>query len=278
MPLPSHRQSRILIVESDPFLATTLASALRRVLPAGSTIRTCHTLSEAAEWIEQEVFHAVVVDNELPDGAGRGLIRFLAGQSNQPLGLFLISGENPDVIQVGQLLLDHPEVRFIEKPFRYAEVARQVRDVVHPPHASDQTFYGLRLFDLVQAFSMARTSVTLRVILPEGKLGTVALRNGTLLHAAMDGAEGLDALARMATNTCGEIRVDGGCAIAKQTIELPTQQALIEVYRILDEQNGPKPSPNDVSPLDDPDLDFDFATDLESEFDTLFSEAFEVAE
>lgn len=260
------RRSRILIVESDPFLATTLAAAIRRGLGPESIVVSRQTLQDGMKCAAHEEFSAVVVDNELSDGQGRGLIRYLARRTGPPQGLFLLSGADPDSIQVGSLLREHPEIRFIEKPCRYVDVARQVREVVQPSKATDQTFYGLRLFDLIQAFSMVRASITLRVLLPDGKLGTVALREGTLLHAAMDGVEGMEALARMARDGRGEVRVEPGCTTAKHTIELPTQQALIEVFRILDERalERPQRTPTPV----------DFG-EMEKEIEEFFSKAFD---
>jgi len=268
------RLSRILIVEGDPFLATTLASAIRRVLAVESIVCVCSTLQEAMMRVDEEEFHAVVVDNDLSDGKGRGLVRYLARRDARPQGLFFLSGEDPDSIQVASLLREHPEIRFIEKPCRYVDVARQVRDVVVPNKRTDQTFYGLRLFDLIQAFSMVRASITLRILLPDGKLGTVSLRDGTLLHAAMEGVEGMEALARMARDGRGEVRVEAGCTTAKHTIELPTQQALIEVFRILDEramatpeQATPEQAPTPVA-----------TSASESEIEEFFRKAFDAEE
>ena len=220
----------------------------RRSFPKGSVIRKAHSIKEAKELLQQEDFRAAVIDHELPDGLGGDLIRSLARQKGGTMALFLVSGANPDEIKVTDLLRDHPNVTFIEKPFRYDIVSKKILESVIPPDSREQSFHGLRLFDLIQAYALARQSMTIRMLMPDGKMGTLAVRDGDLIHAAVEGLEGQDALMRMAQNSRGEIRVEEGCFTSKKTIHMSTQQVLIDTIRQLDELQA-FPNGRDKQPI-----------------------------
>ncbi len=109
----------MLLVDDDPFVCTNLASALRRVFPPETAIRTAHTLQEAKEWIAKEEFDGVIADRGLPDGSGTDLIRRLANRSSQRITLILISDQVTDLPDVAELLTEHQDVIFFEKPLRF---------------------------------------------------------------------------------------------------------------------------------------------------------------
>lgn len=257
-----HRPPSILVIDDDPFLASTMALHLKRKFPPGTLIKTANTLMEARSLLAEMRFHAVISDHELPDGRGMDLIRSLLLQRSHPMVLFLISGVDPDTTDIAKLLREHREVTFIEKPFRFEEVAKRIRDAVLPETGRESSFYGLRLFDLIQAYSLSRLSMTIRVLLPDGKMGVVAVRDGDLIHAAAGGVEGQEALLYMARLKAGEIRVEEGCFTSKQSITRPTQQILIDTFRILDEEQAP------TQPCPKPD-------DAPEDLDDLFNQAFE---
>lgn len=247
----------ILVVDDDPFLATTLASCLKRAFPQETGILVAHTVREAMEYFQQKIpLRAAIVDYDLPDGRGTDFLRTLALRRGRPMALFLISGVDTDQIDLAGLLKEHPQVTFVEKPFRYQDLVHQVRNILFPAAQTVPSFYGLKLFELIQAFYLARKSVTIRILFPDGKMGAVFIREGELVHASMDHDEGMEALAQMAGDRVGELRVEEGCFTAKQTIELATQQALIEAYRRVDEGGGGPNPPDEV--ILDSDLDIAF--------------------
>lgn len=230
---------RVLVVDDDPYLARTLASSIKNALPPGSIVNMAHSLDEASKLISQEKFHAIVTDHELPDGKGSDFLRRICGSPKyRGVACFLVSGMDPDEIEVARLLKENPQITFFEKPFKFSTVAEKVRDMILPQTDPESSFYGLRLFELIQAYSLSRRSMTIRMLMPDHKMGVVALNNGDLIHAALGGIEGQDALLQMARNRVGEIRVEDGCATAKRTIHKPTQQTLIDTFRILDESNS----------------------------------------
>ncbi len=256
----NHR--RILLVDGDRRGLERLASCLAKCLPGNALVRRAGSLQEAGVWTNMESFDAAVMADFLPDGRGSDLLRRLASQHGQSIALFLLGAQNPDESRICELLHEHPDVHYIEKPFRPEDLAEQVRHLLYPPSVKEQTFYGLRLFDLIQAYSLAQKSATFRVLLPDGRLGMLGIRKGFLVHAAIDDLEGMEALLKIAQNRKGEIRVEKGCTTAKETIHLPTPRVLIEVYRKVDEKTFETQAEEK-------------AVDHDSQIDTLFDTVFD---
>lgn len=266
------RQAHILVVEDDSSTAFTIFYSLQNGLPSASTIRLAYNLEDAREWIEREKFNGIVVDFSLPDGNGMELIEsILESPGDDHPFIFLTSGLDPDRFEVANILFRHPEITFIEKPFRFEALADLIMDRLLPETLAEQNYYGLLLFDLIQAYSIARRSATVRILTADGKMGVIALDQGEMIHAFMEGAEGIDALKKMARNKQGRIRLDRGCPTAKRTIHDSTQHVLIETYRQLDEEQSPD-GPNGGIGVKSG------AQALEEDLDALFNDAFFPAE
>jgi len=115
----------------------------------------------------------------------------------------------------------------------------------------------------------------LRVLTAEGTMGMVALDKGEIVHAVMEGVEGMEAVKKLARKRQGKIRLDRGCTTAKRTIQDPTQQVLIEAYRLLDEEGGQK---EDAGASEDQTAGKPAPRRTEEEIESLFREAFYPAE
>lgn len=229
------RRLRLLVADDDPFLSTTLVLALQRALPSHTVIRMAHSLSEASSLVGTEAFNAVLVEHNLPDGNGGEFLRTLCLLGGHRIALFLTSAKDPNLTDVPALLREFPQITFIEKPFLFDAVARQVLQAVEPDSKCGPGHYGLELFDLIQAYSLARKSATLRILLPDGGMGMVAIREGDLVHAALGSAVGQEALLRIARHRKGRIRIDETCSTALRTFTIPTGHVLIDTSRLLDE-------------------------------------------
>jgi DNA-binding response OmpR family regulator len=233
--MPPQNPTRVLVVDDDPLFTMGLSVCLTRELPAGCRVDTVATLRAAKSHLASARYDAVLMDFSLPDGDGAGLIRVLA-MSGGRTALFLMTAHNPDDAAVAPLLRDYPQITFIEKPMSFVDVARRVKETVVRSEADEgQRHYGLGLFDLIQAYSLARRSATLRLLTPSGQLATVALSEGELVHASFRGKEGIAALTEIADTKEGRIRLEEGCLSMKRTITMQTQQALLEAHRLLDE-------------------------------------------
>ncbi len=247
--------SRLLIVEPDAAITARLAGALRRRLTGGAVIRVAQSNASARDWKARESIHAALLDLRLPDGSGFDLIHSFSLAMGRPVALFLTAAGDPDSLGIARLLLEFPEVTFFEKPYDEERVAALIHDVLCPPPCDEANLFGLRLFDLVQAFSLARRSATLRVLFPDETMGTLVVRDGELIHARRGAVEGMEAVLALAACKSGEIRVLQAATDARRTIHMPTQQALLETFRLLDERQRLELedlAPPDTSPGETP--------------------------
>jgi len=227
----------ILLVEPDSRLLDSTAKALRDHLPEASQVRQARAAREAMAWFDRERFQAVLVNQDLPDGKGTTLIRAVLMLRGRHTSFFLVGASaRADDEDIVHILRDHPQVTFIERPYLPEIVARQICAAVHPHSATDQSFYGLRLCELIQAYCIGRRSATLVILFPDGRMGTVHIREGELVHATFAHHDGTEALRRMVECQKGEIRVTNGCPTARRTLTRPAQQILLDIYRQIDEQ------------------------------------------
>lgn len=246
---------RVLVVNENQYAAGTLVSAIRKELPPDTAVRQATDIQGAMDLINAERYHAVVVSQDLPDGKGVTLVRSLLLLSRKPSGVFLIAGIANGETDVARFIKEHPEVSLIQKPFRYAVVAELVRNSVVPSQSTEQSYYGLRLSELIQAFSLGRRNATIQLIMPDNKLAAIYIDKGELIHAVYGDEEGKSALGRIIESKKGVIRVEKHCPTAKHTITEPTQHVLIDIYRQMDEERWSStpstPPAGDLSPDDD---------------------------
>ncbi len=232
------RAFRILIVERDSPPAERLSAALRGVLHGESQVQEARTLKAASFLVGRERFDAVLAQNDLADGKGATLLRSLLMLRGRAAHYFLLARARPSDPEVVALLKEFPQVNFVETPYDPDAVARLVIEALAPAVTSDQNFYGLRLCDLIQMYSLARRDATVLVLLSNGGMGSVSMRGGEIVHAVFGELEGFEALLEMVRSRKGEIRVTNTCATARRSLNKPTQQLLIDIYRRMDEDSA----------------------------------------
>lgn len=233
---PKPPRPSVLVVGQDHELLHSTFEAIRKQLPPDSEIQVCATAREAKELYLRRRFGAVLVDQNLPDGTGTSLLRSLLMFRARSSNLFLIGPRNTEDSESVQLLRDHPEVYFIERPYRADVIARQVRNAIAPRPVTEQSFYGLRLMELIQAFALGRKSASIVVLMADNRMGTVFIREGQIVHATLGREEGIPALEMMFQSKKGEIRILNDCTTARETITKPTQQVILDIYRRMDER------------------------------------------
>jgi DNA-binding NarL/FixJ family response regulator len=226
----------VLVVGQDHELLHSTLEAIRKQLPPESEIHVCATAREAKELYLRGRFGAVLVDQVLSDGTGTSLLRSLLMFRGRSSNLFLIGPRNTEDSESVQLLRDHPEVYFIERPYRADVIARQVRNAIAPRPVTEQSFYGLRLMELIQAFALGRKSASIVVLMADNRMGNIFIREGQIVHATLGREEGIPALEMMFQSKKGEIRILNDCTTARETITKPTQQVILDIYRRMDER------------------------------------------
>ena len=85
MSVPSSA-SRILVVEDDPLVASTIGVMLRSIAAAPSSTDVVDTAARAVEALERDVrYSAIVLDVDLPDGNGLETVRDLRAVDAVPV-------------------------------------------------------------------------------------------------------------------------------------------------------------------------------------------------
>ncbi|HEV3049234.1 MAG TPA: HD domain-containing phosphohydrolase [Longimicrobium sp.] len=123
--------ARVLVVEDDPWLRRALGRYLEH---AGYTVRTASTMAQALSTLEDEdPFHALVVDLQLPGGSG---LQVLASARKQrpETRLILMSGcaDVPSAAAAVEQGID----ALVTKPFPYEEMGARVDEAVARYRAS----------------------------------------------------------------------------------------------------------------------------------------------
>ena|SRR6478735_9649118 len=135
---------RLLLVEDEPELAAALTAALQR---HDAVIDHVATLGLAMAAVDDRVHDVVILDRQLPDGDGIGLIRHVrARASNVPVIVLTARGSLPERVDG----LDHGADDYIAKPFAVEELLARIRAVLRRP-AQRQPMHiriGRLVFDL----------------------------------------------------------------------------------------------------------------------------------
>lgn len=234
------RKIRLLVVEDNLSEFLPLQQALKRKFPADTVVSQADTMVEGLTFAMEAPCQAVLLSYKLQGGSPREMIETIKERYRSngwpESAYFLIFDPAPSGINYTELLRLFPNITLIERPYLVDEVARLVQELVMPPYGGEATHYSLGLYDLIQAYVLSRQSMTLRVMDAHGGMGTIAIRNGHLLHASHGTSLGLQALAEIALMRNARIRLERGCHTAMETITLHPQEALCEAARIIEEQ------------------------------------------
>ncbi len=236
------RDLKILLATESLQDAEAIRSTLQDHIPRGTRLDILDSLSAVRSHLAREArwYDAALVSWNLQDGQGFQLFPPLRNacktHGRKTPALFLVTGmDQGSPEDVSSILRQHPEIMLIEKPYFVEEVGSTIVEAVLPHSLDSDGYYGLRLVDLIQAYTFPRRSATLRIFTPDHRIGVIALREGQLVHAAIGVEQGLDALAELMATRRGRIRLDRGCTTALRTIKIPTEQALLSVARLIDE-------------------------------------------
>lgn len=118
----------VLIVEDERLLAKTLSTALKE---AGYDAVVTHSAEQAEkEWLEQEPFDLVILDNRLPKRSGLELLRSAREQGRVSKVILMTAFDNRDVKTLAhQLEVDE----YVSKPFDLSKIIRTVDDLIGVP-------------------------------------------------------------------------------------------------------------------------------------------------
>jgi two-component system, OmpR family, response regulator len=122
---------RILLVEDDPSLLDVMKSSLTQL---GHRVEAASTLALAQHWWRVQVFDAVLLDLNLPDGSGLTVLREARARGDKTPVIVLTARNRIDERIAG---LDAGADDYVGKPFELAEVEARLRALVRRAMGTD---------------------------------------------------------------------------------------------------------------------------------------------
>lgn len=119
--LPEERPMRILMVEDEPRLATSVAKGLRQ---AAHAVDVAESLAVAREKLADDPYEVIILDVTLPDGSGLDLAHELRSAGHLVPILMLTAR---DAIEDRVRGLDHGADDYLVKPFALEELLARLR-------------------------------------------------------------------------------------------------------------------------------------------------------
>lgn len=152
---------KILLVDDDRNLVTTLSYGLRKALGEGISVAVCFSGSEALEMLATQAFDVVVSDFNMPGPSG---LEFLSRirQDHGEMILVLITAYGTDALEEGVRQLG---VGYITKPFEPSFLVQLIKDLVQGEETKGKTANVSRIMD-----KLGKPAGSSRGLLVEGGL------------------------------------------------------------------------------------------------------------
>ena len=113
----------ILAVEDDPDIQRLIA---RRLREAGFDVMTVQTAGDGFHHFGERAFDLIMLDLNLPDGSGLGLVQQVRSTSDIPIIIVTANAEERSLVAC----LDAGADDYVTKPFRMPELLARVRSVM----------------------------------------------------------------------------------------------------------------------------------------------------
>ncbi len=125
---------KILLVDDDRNLVTTLSHGLRKAMGETTAVAICLSGSEALSMLETQAFDVVVSDFNMPERSGLELLRRIR-QDYQEMILVLITAYGTDALEEEANQLG---VGYITKPFEPSFLAQLIKDLIQAEETKDK--------------------------------------------------------------------------------------------------------------------------------------------
>src|SRR5215212_10618653 len=134
---------KILLVDDDRNLVTTLSYGLRKALGEAISVAICFSGSEALAMLATQAFDVVVSDFNMPGPSG---LEFLSRirQDHRDIILVLITAYGTDAVEEGVHQLG---AGYITKPFELSFLVQLIKDLVQAKETTGRTENMSRIMD-----------------------------------------------------------------------------------------------------------------------------------
>lgn len=220
----------IVIADRDDEVRETISGFMSA---RGYRVERAADASTAERLLRSKSVEVLISDLELRSDDGLALIALARASAPRTRSIALAADGSPHHREAALKL---GAVRVLAKPFSLLELA----DAVGLAHDCADGFYGwmhrMSLIDVLQMYHHAGQTLVLHIA---GDVeGSIALRNGELIHAEHRGEVGMPALVHLLRAARGELS-SSALMQATRTITGPFDHVLLDGLRALDEVGAP---------------------------------------
>ncbi len=236
-------RSRVLVLEPDEQLASSIQSALSEVEPK-AMVEMARDLEQAQQLVVRARPDLFVLDVDATQDLGQDFLYDLRTSHPNARAIILTGIHLPSH---REHVADLGAIHFLEKPFPHADFVDLVRALLRPIGKTESekfqgTLRDLHIADIIQLKCISRATSAVEIIGPRGERARVFFEHGQVRHATAPGREGLAAFNEIVSWKGGTISEISDEASDAHTIDLDWQVLLMEATRKLDESSAvPKP-------------------------------------
>src|ERR1700736_965868 len=236
---PSKFDARILVLQPDKKLASTISRALEEAAP-GALVEMAHDLEEAQQLVLGVKPELFVLDVDASPDLGREFLYDLRTSHPSARAIILTGIHLPAHREQAAGL---GAIHFLEKPFPHDDFVDLVQALLRPSSKADEekfrgTLSDLHVSDIIQLKCMSGATSVLEFTGPRGEKARVFFKKGQVRHATAPGKEGLAAFNEIVTWKGGTISEIAKACPSPGTINQDWQVLLMEAMRTADEREN----------------------------------------
>ena len=232
----SKSEGRILVLEPDKSLVSSILSALHEAAPA-AVLKVARNLEEAHRVVLSDRPDLFVLDMDAAHDLGQDFLIDLRTSHPEARAIVLTAVHLAWREQAAGIGAIH----FLEKPLSHSDFVDLVHALLRPGVEGEKfqgTLSDLHLSDIIQLKCMSGATSALEIAGPAGEKARVYFVNGQVCHAVSPRCEGVKAFNEIVSWKSGKISEVAGADTPPRTIDVDWQFLLMEAVRRVDETNA----------------------------------------
>ncbi len=243
------REERILVLEPDESLLSSILSALHEVAPE-AVVDVAHDLDEAHRVVLDDRPDLFVLDMDAAEDLGEDFLLDLRTSHPNARAIILTAVHLPSQREQAAGI---GAIHFLEKPFSHSDFVDLVQALLRPADEEEGarfqgTLSDLHLSDIIQLKCMSGATSALEFTGPAGEKARVYFNEGQVCHAVTPGREGIEAFNEVVSWKGGKISEVSGAETPPRTIDTDWQFLLMEAVRKVDETSARRERRKNIRP------------------------------
>ena len=233
----SKSEGRILVVEPDESLVSSILTALHEAAPA-AVLEVARNLEEAHRIILSDRPDLFVLDMDAAHDLGPDFLIDLRTSHPEARAIVLtavhLASQRQQAAGIGA-------IHFLEKPFPHSDFVDLVHALLRPDVEGEKfqgTLSDLHLSDIIQLKCMSGATSALEITGPSRQKARLYFVNGQVCHAVSPGCEGCKAFNEIVSWKSGKISEVVSAKTPPCTIDIDWQFLLMEAVRRIDETSA----------------------------------------